>query len=50
MNTDASDYSATLKPRWMQRVLVAAGFYNLLWGAFVVAFPTAPFTMAAVIL
>jgi hypothetical protein len=48
MNTEASDYSVTPQPRWMQRVLVAAGFYNLLWGAFVVAFPTALFTMAAI--
>jgi small multidrug resistance pump len=28
---------------WMKKVLLAAGVYNLLWGAFVVAFPLAPF-------
>jgi small multidrug resistance pump len=28
---------------WMKPVLLAAGVYNLLWGAFVVAFPLAPF-------
>lgn len=30
-------------PRWMRAVLLAAGVYNVLWGAFVVLFPTAMF-------
>ena len=30
-------------PVWMRRTLLLAGVYNLLWGAFVVAFPDAPF-------
>jgi peroxiredoxin len=31
-------------PRWMRNVLLAAGLYNVLWGAFVVLFPAALFT------
>jgi small multidrug resistance pump len=30
-------------PRWMRRVLLAAGAYNILWGGFVVLFPAAMF-------
>lgn len=30
-------------PAWMKWVLLAAGVYNIVWGAFVVAFPLAPF-------
>jgi len=30
-------------PRWMRRVLLAAGAYNVLWGAFAVFFPSAVF-------
>ncbi len=30
-------------PRWMRHVLLAAGIYNVLWGAFAVIFPTAIF-------
>ena len=48
MNTEASDYSVTHPPRWMHRVLIAAGFYNLLWGAFVIVFPAALFRMTAI--
>ena len=31
---------------WMRRVLLAAGFYNLLWGAAVIAFPSGLFQFA----
>ncbi len=30
-------------PRWMRAILLAAGAYNVVWGAFVVSFPTAMF-------
>lgn len=30
-------------PRWMTRVLLAAAAYNMLWGAFAVLAPNAPF-------
>lgn len=30
-------------PKWMRHVLLAAAAYNLLWGAFVVLFPSAMF-------
>ena len=30
-------------PRWMRNVLLAAGVYNVLWGAFAVLFPSAIF-------
>ena len=33
----------TTAPRWMSRVLLAAAVYNILWGAFVVLVPDAPF-------
>lgn len=33
-------------PRWMVQVLWIAGIYNLMWGAFVVLFPLAPFRWA----
>jgi len=33
-------------PRWMRRWLIAAGIYNLLWGALVIAFPLAIFEFA----
>ncbi len=31
-------------PRWMRSVLLAAGVYNMLWGAFAVLFPGAIFS------
>jgi len=34
------------RPRWMSRWLIAAGAYNLLWGAAVVLFPLAAFELA----
>ena len=34
-------------PKWFKVTLLAAGIYNLLWGAFVVLFPLAPFAWAA---
>lgn len=34
----------TTPPRWMRNVLLAAGLYNILWGAFAVLFPGALFT------
>ena len=37
-------------PRWMTQVLWVAGIYNLLWGAFVVLFPLAPFRWAGMAL
>lgn len=33
----------TSAPRWMRHVLLAAGIYNVLWGAFAVLFPAAMF-------
>lgn len=33
------------EPRWMRRVLVAAGVYNLVWGAAIILFPTALFRL-----
>ncbi len=33
-------------PRWMRNILIGAGVYNVLWGAFVVLFPAAPFRWA----
>jgi hypothetical protein len=33
----------TPAPRWMRHVLLAAGAYNMLWGAFAVLFPNAIF-------
>ena len=39
-----SNYPQTvLAPIWMSRVLFAAGCYNLLWGSWVVLFPTLSF-------
>lgn len=38
--------SRPLAPRWMAGVLVAAGLYNLLWGAAAVAFPLTMFDWA----
>ena len=34
---------AMTDPAWMSRVLIAAGVYNLAWGAFVIGFPNALF-------
>ena len=34
------------KPRWMRLTLLAAGIYNLVWGAAVVLFPAALFRWA----
>lgn len=33
-------------PRWMRQVLVAAGIYNLLWGAAIILVPSALFRFA----
>lgn len=33
-------------PAWMRLVLMLAGFYNLMWGAFVIFFPLLPFQWA----
>jgi peroxiredoxin len=35
--------SKPTSPRWMRNVLLAAGIYNVLWGAFAVLFPSAIF-------
>ncbi len=35
------------EPKWMQRVLLAAGIYNLVWGASVICFPAAWFRLTA---
>ncbi len=35
--------STSTAPTWMRRVLLAAAAYNLIWGAFVVLFPSALF-------
>jgi len=37
--------STVMRP-WMRTVLRAAGWYNLVWGAFVVVFPLVPFRWA----
>jgi small multidrug resistance pump len=34
---------STKADKWMKPVLIAAGIYNLLWGALIVLFPLAPF-------
>jgi hypothetical protein len=34
------------RPKWMVRVLIAAGIYNLLWGAAVILYPSALFRFA----
>lgn len=39
----ASIGRTNLSPRWMRHVLIAAGIYNLAWGAFVVLFPNVMF-------
>ena len=33
-------------PTWMQGTLIAAGIYNLIWGAAVIVFPSAMFRLA----
>ena len=35
---------ADASPLWMRRMLLVAGAYNVLWGAFTVLFPSALFT------
>jgi peroxiredoxin len=40
------DKQVMSEPKWMRRVLVAAGVYNLAWGAAVVLFPSALFRLA----
>ena len=45
MSEQASSAAATTFPRYLRIVLVAAGIYNLLWGAAVIAFPTAAFQL-----
>jgi len=45
--TDAADTPrAPERPRWMSRWLIAAGLYNIIWGAAVVLFPLAGFELA----
>ena len=39
-------HTSSSPPRWMTRVLIAAGLYNLLWGAAVVLFPGLFFRLA----
>jgi len=41
--SDRSDADESQASGWMRAVLVAAGIYNLLWGTWVVLFPTALF-------
>ena len=41
-----SPNSERTSPAWMMWILIAAGVYNLLWGAFVIVFPDAIFTWA----
>lgn len=43
---DSCSLPAPRPPRWMGRVLVAAGFYNIVWGAVAIFFPTLFFTAA----
>ncbi len=38
--------AATITPRWMKYVLLAAAIYNLAWGAWAILFPTAIFRWA----
>lgn len=40
---DRAARSASVSPAWMRRWLLAAGIYNLAWGAFVVLLPDALF-------
>jgi len=37
--------ATTATPRWMRRVLLAAGLYNILWGGLAVVFPHALFDL-----
>lgn len=43
MTADRPTHASPPFPRWMTWVLLAAGVYNVLWGAFVVLFPSAVF-------
>jgi len=45
MSRVTSDDALTQTPRWMMRCLVAAGIYNLLWGAVTVLFPNWLFSL-----
>ncbi len=42
---DRAARSASVSPAWMRRWLLAAGIYNLAWGAFVVLLPDALFRL-----
>ena len=42
---DRAARSASVSPAWMRRWLLAAGLYNLAWGAFVVLLPDALFRL-----
>lgn len=44
----SANESSTNAPTWARRWLIAAGVYNLLWGAVVVAFPNAFFHAAGI--
>ena len=41
-----NEYEKSSEKRWMRHVMVAAGIYNLLWGAAVIFFPEALFRFA----
>jgi hypothetical protein len=43
MASSSPPSSAMTTPRWMRRVLILAGLYNLVWGFVVVVFPTFSF-------
>ena len=43
MNPHATHTRSTPPPSWMRRVLIAAGIYNLAWGAWTIAFPATLF-------
>jgi len=46
LSLEPLDRSFADRPRFMRPVLVAAGIYNLLWGAAVIAFPSVAFDLA----
>ncbi len=47
-NTLEDTSPASTTPRWMRRWLLAAGIYNLLWGAWVILLPDSIFRMAGI--
>ncbi|QDT72704.1 SRPBCC family protein [Lacipirellula limnantheis] len=48
MTTPANAADPSLAPRWAVLWLLAAGLYNLLWGAIVIAFPNLLFDFAGI--